>query len=64
MAEKPKSILDQLEDSLMKLMKKLDKDPEATLTDKMKVADRILKLSQIKLKIDDDNETSGFDDVD
>jgi hypothetical protein len=65
MATKPQtSLLDELEKSLAKLMKKMDSDLNATLTDKMKIYDRVLKLSQIKMKINDDNETSGFDDDD
>ena len=56
------SLLDELEKSLAKLMRKMENDPDATLTDKMKVADRILKVAMIKLKINDEDESSGFDD--
>jgi hypothetical protein len=35
-------------------------DAEASLTDKMKVIDRALKLEQIKLKIIDEEYGTGF----
>jgi hypothetical protein len=62
-AKKPdESPLDQLENWLVDEMDKLKTSLDATLTDKMKIADRIIKVAMIKLKITDDNESSGFDD--
>ena len=70
MAKPPKedkSLLDDLEVSLKALLTEINQDiklktEKFTLTDRMKVYDRILKLGEIQLKITDDNESSGFDD--
>ncbi len=56
------TLLEEFEVSLGKLMRQMDKNPETSLSDRMKVYDRVLKLGQIKLKIVDDDETSGFID--
>ena len=56
------SPLDQLENWLVDEMDKLKTSLDATLTDKMKIADRIIKVAMIKLKIVDSDESSGFDD--
>lgn len=67
-AKKPKkdkddgTLIEELEKALAEELKKIANDPDATLTDKAKVWDRVLKLCAIKLKIDDENESSGFDD--
>lgn len=60
--DKPESLIDNLEKALAKEMKKLENDTESSLTDKMKVYDRVLKLCAIKLKMDEEGESSGFDD--
>lgn len=60
--KKANKLLDDLEVQINKLVKDTMKDPTATLTDKVKVLDRALKLAQIKSKIDDDDEGSGFVD--
>jgi hypothetical protein len=39
-------------------------DPTATITDKMRVADRALKLEALKLKDSDSEWGAGFMDVD
>ena len=73
MATAPKkpaeSLLDELEKSLKALLADIDKDKKEkteryTLTDKMKIFDRVLKHSMITMKIVDDSESSGFNDSD
>jgi hypothetical protein len=54
----------ELEKSISKLLKQVMTDKEATLTDKMKVIDRALKLEQVKQKFDDASFGLGFDDED
>lgn len=60
--KKPTKLLDDLEAQINKLLISTMRDSEATLTDKMKVIDRGLKLAQIKAKIDDEDEGSSFND--
>lgn len=58
-------LLDVLADSLRHDLEIVSADSyQGTLTDKMKIYDRVLKLEQVRLKIDDDDETSGFGDDD
>ena len=47
---------------LFRSMLAIKNDPEASLTDKMKVLDRALKWEAIKLKAEDDAWGSGFND--
>ena len=54
----------ELERILTRLMKEVCGSPEATLTDKMRVIDRVLKLEQMKQKMADDTMGSGFHDDD
>ena len=49
-----------LEKAISKLLNMVMNDPTATITDKMKVIDRSLKLEALKLKINDDAWGSGF----
>ena len=49
-----------IEAALNKLLKDVLKDPEASLTDKMKVLDRSLKWEAIKMKAESDDWGSGF----
>lgn len=56
------ALIDELEKHLTKLLNDTMKSPEATLTDKTKVADRVLKLVQIKAKLDEDEWGNGFSD--
>lgn len=60
MAKKSKGVDPELEKSIQELLKQVMADTEASLTDKMKVLDRALKLEQIKQKISDDNFGTGF----
>ena len=53
-----------LERAIAKLLEQTINDPEATLTDKMKIVDRSLKLEALKLKVSDDAWGSGFFEVD
>ena len=49
-----------LERAIAKLLEQTINDPEASLTDKMKIVDRSLKLEALKLKVSDDAWGSGF----
>ena len=49
-----------LEKAISKLLSQVMKDPQATITDKMKVIDRALKLEAIKQKMSDEGYGSGF----
>ena len=49
-----------LEKSIAKLLKEVMASAGATITDKMKVIDRALKLEAIKQKMQDDGYGSGF----
>ena len=60
---KPESVIDaELQGAIKKLLREVMKDETASLTDKMKVIDRALKFEQLKYKIKDDQEGSGFDE--
>lgn len=65
---KEKSLIDEIEQALRKMLKEVmskaknDSGEVYTLTDKMKVADRLLKLAAVKAKMDDDEWGSGFQD--
>jgi hypothetical protein len=49
-----------LEKAISDLLTNTMNDPVATLTDKMKILDRSLKLEALKLKVNDDAWGSGF----
>lgn len=53
-----------LEKAIAKLLEQVMTDSEATLTDKMKIIDRSLKLEALKMKLQDDAWGSGFMDHD
>ena len=53
-----------LEKAIAKLLEMTMNDSEASLTDKMKVIDRSLKLEALKLKVSDDAWCAGFLDDD
>ena len=60
MSKKNKGINPDLEANINKLMSEVMSDPTATITDKMKVVDRALKLEALKQKADMDEWGSGF----
>jgi len=60
MSKKAKGINPELENAINKLMKEVMADPAATITDKMRVLDRALKLEQLKMKDADSEWGSGF----
>lgn len=64
MAKKAKGINPELEDMISRLLKEVMHDPTATLTDKMKIVDRAIKLEALKLKDLDSDWGSGFGNVD
>ena len=61
MAESSK-VSPALEKAIDKLMKEVMNSAEASLTDKMKVIDRALKLEALKAKLTDSGFGSGFHD--
>ena len=60
MAKKQKGINPELESAIAKLLIDVTNDPTASITDKVKVIDRSLKLEAIKMKMSDDEWGSGF----
>ena len=58
--KKEKGINPELENAISKLLTQVMVDPTATITDKMKVIDRSLKLEALKAKLSDDEWGSGF----
>ena len=60
MAKKDKGINPDLEDAINEMLKSVMVDETASITDKMKVIDRALKLESIRLKVSDDEWGSGF----
>jgi hypothetical protein len=60
MSKKAKGINPELEKAINSLMASVTSDPNATITDKMRVIDRALKLEQLKLKDSDSEWGSGF----
>jgi hypothetical protein len=58
--KKQKGLNPELEQAIYDLLKQTMNDPIASLTDKTKVLDRVLKLEQIKQKMIDDEYGSGF----
>lgn len=64
--KKEATLLDDLEDFLKKMMKQADagmsEGEPMSLTDKMKIADRVLKLEALKAKMDDSTFGSAFDE--
>ena len=55
-----KGINPDLEDAINNMLVDMKTNEEWTLTDKMKILDRALKLEAIKLKMNDDEWGSGF----
>jgi hypothetical protein len=60
MAKKQKGINPELEGAIAQTLKAVMADQTASITEKMKVIDRALKLEAIKLKMSDDEWGSGF----
>lgn len=60
--KKKRAVNSDLENSIMELLHEVMNDDEASLTDKMKVIDRALKLEQVRLKIEDEEYGTGFYD--
>jgi hypothetical protein len=61
---KSNGINPEIEKHLNKLMKETMNSLEASLTDKMKIIDRMLKLEQLKQKMADDGFGGGFSEHD
>lgn len=60
MSKKQKGINPDLESHINTLMTQVMSDPTASITEKMKVVDRALKLEALKQKADMDEWGSGF----
>jgi len=60
MAKKTVGIDPSLEKAIADLLKEVPINTEWTLTDKMKILDRALKLEALKLKMTNDDWGSGF----
>lgn len=58
--KKEKGINPKIEKAINDLLEQVMKDPDASLTDKMKVLDRALNLEKIKQKVSDDDWGAGF----
>ena len=58
--KKEKGINPELEKHINQLLSAVMSDPTASITEKMKVVDRALKLEQLKAKISDDEYGTGF----
>ena len=58
--KKERGINPELEKAINTLMAVVMTDPEASITDKMKVIDRALKLEALKMKDSDDELGSGL----
>ena len=54
----------ELEKAVAKLLKQVTTDKDTSLTDKLRVIDRALKLEQVKQKFDDSSFGLGFEDDD
>jgi hypothetical protein len=52
----------ELEKAVAKLLKQVTTDKDTSLTDKLRVIDRALKLEQVKQKFDDSSFGLGFED--
>ena len=64
MAKKPKGINPDLENAVNTMLIEVKTNPDLSLTDKMKILDRALKLEAIKLKADSDDWGAGLFDSD
>lgn len=60
MSKKQKGLNPELELAVNKLLHQVMSDPAASLTDKMKVVDRSIKLEALRLKQGEDDWGSGF----
>ena len=58
--KKEKGINPELEKHINQLLSAVMSDPDASITEKMKVVDRALKLEQLKANISDEEWGSGF----
>ena len=62
MAKKAKGINPDLEGAINEMLTEMKVNPDWSLTDKMKIIDRALKLEAIKLKADSDDWGAGLFD--
>jgi hypothetical protein len=62
--KKDKGINSELEVAIAQLLRDVMSDSTATITDKVKVIDRSLKLEALRAKMSDDEWGSGFMNMD
>jgi hypothetical protein len=62
--KKDKGINQELETAIAQLLREVMSDSTSTITDKVKVIDRSLKLEALKAKMSDDEWGSGFMNMD
>lgn len=62
--KRERGINPELEKAINQLMVKVMVDPQASLTDRVKVLDRAIKLEALKLKQQDDDYGTGFFNTD
>lgn len=60
MSKKSKGINPELEEAINTLLRQVMTDPTASLTDRVKILDRSIKLEALKIKMTDDDWGSGF----
>jgi len=64
MSKKSKGLNPDLESAVAQLLTEVMADPDASLTDKCKVIDRMVNIEKLKQKISDDEWGSGFGSLD
>ena len=64
MSKKSKGVNPDLESAVAQLLTEVMADPDASLTDKCKVIDRMVNIEKLKQKISDDEWGSGFGSLD
>ena len=62
MSKKPPVINAELEKALTQMLKDVMEDASSTITDKCRVADRLLKLEMLRAKMDESAWGSAFAD--
>jgi len=64
MSKKQKGLNPELESAVERLLQEVMADPEASLTDKCKVIDRMVNIEKLKQKLSDEEWGSGFSNSD
>ena len=64
MSKKSKGLNPDLESAVAQLLTEVMADPDASLTDKCKVIDRMVNIEKLKQKLSDEEWGSGFSNSD